>query len=194
MTFQTLRLIGAITIFAFSGLADDGHRRNDNNGNNGNNSTFEASVIGSNPGLGVGGINSGGAPWVVREGHASISPDGRIQVEVQGLLLASSGTTGPVTMVGATLVCGGTGGTPVAVANNAVTPSPLSSSGGAQIEQTVTLPAACFGPVVLIRAFNASAPLGSQLGVFIAMTGLAPGQGQNQNQNGDDRGRDGHGE
>ena len=119
MTFQTLRLIGAITIFAFSGLADDGHR---------NNSTFEASVIGSNPGLGVGGINSGGAPWVVREGHASISPDGRIQVEVQGLLLASSGTTGPVTMVGATLVCGGTGGTPAAVANTAITPSPSASS------------------------------------------------------------------
>ena len=94
---------------------------------------------------------------------------------------AAAGTTGPVRMVAATLVCGGTGGSPVAVADTAISPSPLSSSGGAQIEQSISLPAACFGPVVLVRVFNASAALGSQLGPFIAATGLTPGQGQNHN-------------
>ena len=172
MTVTTLRFIGAMTVFALGAVAGDGYKRNDNNGNNGNNATFQSSVIGSNPGLTVGGVNSGGAAWAVREGHASITPNGRVHVEVQGLLLGGTGTTGPVTMVGATLVCGGTGGATVAVADTAITPSPLSSSGNAQIDEKVTLPESCFGPVVLVRSFNASAPLGSQLGVFIAATGL----------------------
>lgn len=170
MTPKTLRLIGAITLLSFNALAEG--------------STFQSSVIGSNPGLAIGGVNSGGAPWVVKEGHASISPGGRIHVEVQGLLLAAgaaAGTTGPVRMVAATLVCGGSGGSPVAVADTAISPSPLSSSGGAQIEQSISLPSACFGPVVLVRVFNASAALGSQLGPFIAVAGLTPGQGRNQN-------------
>jgi hypothetical protein len=50
------------------------------------------------------------------------------------------------------------------------TPSPLSSSGNAQIDQVVTFSPGCFGPVVLVRVFNASAALGSQLSVFIAET------------------------
>jgi hypothetical protein len=191
MTRKTLRLIGAITVLSFGALADDGNRRNNNNGNG---STFESSVIGSVPGLGIGGVNSGGAPWVVNEGHASISPNGRIQVEVQGLLIggtgASAGTTGPVQMVAASLVCGGTGGTAVAVADTAISPAPLSSSGRAQIEQTVTLPAACFGPVVLVRIFNASGALGAQLGPFIAVSGVTAGQGQGQN--GEEHGGNGH--
>jgi hypothetical protein len=85
-------------------------------------------------------------------------------------------------MLGASLVCGGTGGAPVTAAT--VTPSPFNSNGSAEIEQVVTMPATCIGPVVLVRAFTASAPLGSQLGAFIAATGLtANAQNQNQNQN-----------
>ena len=187
MRVKTLMMIGAVALFSISALADDGHKNNNgNNGNNGN-SSFDSSVIGSMPALVIGGVNSGGVPWVVGAGEASISPNGRVHVEVHGLLIAApataAGTTGPVTMVGATLVCGGTGGSPVAVADLSVTPSPLSSMGNAQIDQVLTLPPMCFGPVVLVRVFNSSAALGSQLGVFIAATGLTPNAAQNQNQN-----------
>jgi hypothetical protein len=188
MRTKTLYTIFAIAVFSFGAFADDGHNGNSNS----NSSSFEAGVSGSVPGLGIGGILSGGVPWVVKEGEATVSPNGNIRVQVQGLLIGPGGpanlvgTTGPVTMLGATLVCGGTGGTPVPELGP-VSPSPLSASGNAQISQTVMLPPVCFGPVVLVRVFNSSAPLGSQLGAFIAVTGLtANTQNQNHNENDND--------
>ena len=201
MQTKTLHMICAIAVFSFTALADDGHGNNGHNGNNGNignSSSFESSVIGSVSGLAVGGIVSGGAPWVVQTGETSISPSGRIHVEVRGLLIGPGGpptlvgTTGPVTMVGATLICGGTGGTAVPESSALVTPSPLSASGNVEIDQTVNLPSACFGPVVLVRIFTSAAPLGSQLGPFVALSGMTPNTTQNQNQNDDNK--DGHGD
>ncbi|HWC96911.1 MAG TPA: hypothetical protein VG456_09185 [Candidatus Sulfopaludibacter sp.] len=193
MPTKTLAAIGAVTLLCFSGLADDGHNNNNNNNNNNGNSSFQSSLIGSTPGMAVAGIASGGAPWLVNQGQVSIDSNGRIQLQVQGLLLgpgapaAVVGTTGPVTMVAATLVCGGTGGMAVAVPDLSIAAATLSSSGDAQIDQTVTLPASCVGPVVLVRIFSPSAALGSQLGPFIAASGLMAGTQQNQNQN-----QDGH--
>src|SRR5437879_4305119 len=112
-------MICAVAVFSLTALADDGHGNNGNKGNNGNNgngSSFESSVIGTVPGLAVAGVASGGAPWVVQTGEASISPGGQVHVEIRGLLIGTGGptnlvgTAGPVTMVGATLICGGTGG------------------------------------------------------------------------------------
>jgi hypothetical protein len=207
MRTKTFLVISAIAATSFSVFADDGHNGNNNNNNvNNNNSSFESSVIGSTPGMAIGGVNSGGAPWVVA-GEANVSASGNVRVEVQGLLIAPGGpaalvgTTGPVTMVGATLMCGGSGGTAVAD-NGPVTPSPLSAAGNAEIQQAVTLPASCAAPVVLVRIFNSAAPLGSQLGPFIAETGLMAGAQNNQNQNqnnnqnhdaNDDNGGGGHG-
>jgi hypothetical protein len=187
MRVKTLMTIGAMAVFSFSALADDG---NDNN----NNSSLGSSVIGSATGLTIGGITSAGAPWVVSRGQASVSGNGRIRVEVRGLLLGAdpslppgvAGTTGPVTMVGATLVCGGAGGAVVPEAV-AVTPSPLSLAGNARIDQDVTLPAACFGPVVLVRIFNTTS---TALGSFIAATGLTPNAAQTPNQDSSDHGGD----
>jgi hypothetical protein len=200
MRARRLSAVGVV-LLSFCAVADDGHNnhnnnnQNNNNQNNGNGS-FQSSVVGSTPGAAVGGVSSGGAPWVVNQGDASFSTEGRIRVQLQGLLIAPGGppnlvgTTGPVAMVGATLVCGGSGGTPVPVPDISVTPTPLSSSGNAEINQAVTLPGVCFGPVVVVRIFNASAPLGSQLGAFIAVTGMALNQNQNQNQNQNGDGHD----
>jgi len=176
---NTLLTISAIAVFSFTALADDGRDSYNNN----NNGSFQSSVIGSVPGLTIGGVASGGAPWFVRQGEASVSSSGRIHVELQGLLLGNG--TNPVAMVGATLVCGGTGGAPVPETAAGVTPSPLSSLGNAEIDQAVTLPAACFGPVVLVRVFNTTS---TQLGAFIAVTGLTPNAAQNQHQDQDNHG------
>ena len=187
-------------LLSFNVLADDGHGNGNNDNQNNNNSSFQGGVVGSTPGTTIGGVVSGGAPWVVSQGEASVSADGRVRVEVTGLLIGPGGppnlvgTTGPVTMVGASLVCGGSGGAPVPEFNGFVTPSPLSASGRAEINQLVTMPAVCVAPVVLVRFFNSAAPPGSQLGPFIAETGIAAGAAQNQNQNGnqndDDHGGD----
>jgi hypothetical protein len=189
MRIKTLHMLCAIVACSFTALADDGHGNKGNNGNN-DNGSFEASVIGSVVGTSVGGVGSGGAPWVVQSGEASISSSGRLRVEVHGLLIAPGGpanlvgTTGPVTMVGATLICGGSGGTAVPETGGAVSPSPLSAAGNAEIEQAVNVPANCFGPVVLVRIFTSSAPVGSQLGAFLALSGFTPDAPQKQNENG----------
>ena len=182
-----LPVIGTI-VLSFSAVANDGH----NNNNNQNNSSFETGVVGSAPGQTIGGVVSGGAPWVVSRGEASVTSDGRIRVEVTGLLIAAGGpaalvgTTGPVTMVTAALVCGGSGGSAVAIPDAMVTPSALSTAGNAEIKQSITLPASCIAPVVLIRIFNPSAAAGSQIGPFIAATGISAGAMQNQQENQND--------
>jgi hypothetical protein len=199
MKAKLLLMTGAIAVFAFSALADDGHKGNNNNNNN--NSSFESSVIGSSPGQAVGGVISGGAPWVVSQGEASVSSSGKVEVEVKGLLIGPGGpanlvgTTATVGMVAATLVCGGSGGTAVPVPDLSITPAPLSAAGNAEIQQQVTLPASCFAPVVLVRIFNPAAALGSQLGPFIAVTGITPGppNNNNNNNNEDNHGDSGHG-
>src|SRR5947208_17091191 len=130
MQIKTMQMLCAIAVFTVTGFADDRHGNSGNNSNNGNgnNSGFELSVIGSVPALGIGGVTSGGVPWTVRAGEASVSSNGRLHVEVEGLLIAAGapsnlvGTTGPVNMVGATLICGGSGGTAVPDTGGVVTP------------------------------------------------------------------------
>ncbi len=168
------------TLFSVCAMADHG---GDNNG------SFESSLVGSIPNTTVGGIVSGGAPWTVSRGEAVVSGSGEIRVEVRGLLLATGappnlvGTVGPVQMVAASLVCGGSGGT-VAASSDGV---PLSTAGNAKIEAKITVPATCMAPVVLVRIFESSAAPGSQLGPFIALTGFnmrASNAGQNDHEDG----------
>ena len=78
-------------LFSMTAYADHG----DNSGNQNNNSSTDnggvlsVSIIGSQPSTPVAGVASGGAPWVVREGKASLSSSGKLHVEVQGLLIGA---------------------------------------------------------------------------------------------------------
>jgi hypothetical protein len=154
-------------LFAFVAAADEGS------------GGFASTIVGSTPNTMVGGVASGAAPWTVQQGRAIVTSNGDLIVEVHGLLIAAGtgvpanlvGTTGPVNMVAASLVCGGSGGA-VAASTGGV---PLSARGDAEIEAKVTLPAQCTAPVVLVRFFDPAAAPGSQLGVFIALTGFNAG-------------------
>jgi hypothetical protein len=156
---------------------------------------FRSGVIGSTPGLTIGGIMSGGAPWVVREAKASLTPSGELELEVKGLLIGpgvtGAGTTGPVTQIAASLVCGGSGGTVVAT-SPAVN---LSPEGDAEIEAKLTLPTTpCFGTVILVRVAGLNGtPIAMPLPTtapFIAVTGFIPHSGGGDDQGGDDQGGD----
>lgn len=100
----------------------------------------------------IAGIAPGGLPWVLENGQVSLSEDGVLRASVDGLLLGKGapanlvGTTGPIKMVSASLVC----------ANGPVmttAPVALSKKGDAHLQRRITLPAHCVGPMVLIRAF-----------------------------------------
>ncbi len=135
---------------------------------------LNAHVVGSTPNITIRGVLSGGAPWVVQEGKASVDSNGNVKIRVKGLLIGSGvldngapvpqavvGTVGPVTTVFASLTCGGAGGAPFMVFN---TPAvPLSTKGSFKINAQITLPTTCDRPIILIRAGTPAAP-----GPFIA--------------------------
>jgi hypothetical protein len=160
------------TMFAVSTLADE--------------FVFFSPVAGANPGSTIAGVNSGGAPWVVRHGTAILNDGGHLRVDVRGLILPSSGNTGPVTQVAASVVCSNA----VAATTPAVN---LASNGDAEIRATVVLPSPCLGAAVLIRVAGANnAPLPAP-GAFIAATGLVKDtqdkDADDDNQNNNGRGR-----
>jgi hypothetical protein len=150
---------------ATSALADD----KDNHGGGGK-AQFESGLVGSSPSQPIAGIPSGGAPWKVAKSEVKLAESGDLKVEFEGLLLsagASVDTVGPVTMVKASLVCGG-----VAVATTA--PVGLSPAGDAKIEEAIVLPASCVAPAVLVRiAATAAGP--NATGPWIAATGFMTG-------------------
>jgi hypothetical protein len=146
---------------------------------------FLAPVVGSNPGATIAGVASGGAPWVVRHGLAVLTDDGRLRVDVRGLVLPSANNTaGPITGVAASVVCANAVVATTNVAN-------LTTAGDAEIHAKLTVPLPCVGAVVLVRAAAVNgAPLPAP-GAFIAATGVATGQNDDRDHDqNDDHGND----
>jgi hypothetical protein len=170
-------VVTCVAALACSALAEDGGKgkNGNNNGiinaNNGDNN-FQGRLVGSTPGEHVAGVASAGAPWVVAESEFNVSGNGRVEVQIRGLLLTSNGTVGPVTMVDASVACGDV----VAGTTGAVM---LTTTGNASIDDHVVLPSPCIAPALLIRvAATTTGPVVN--GPFIAINGIAAG---NNNQN-----------
>ena len=91
-------------------------------------------------------------PWVVAEGEVEIGEDGKLELEVKGLLLPD-GTVGPIVTVFASLVCQKTvlTGAPTNEVVTSTADVPLSAAGDAEIEEIIVLPAVCVAPIVLVR-------------------------------------------
>ena len=91
-------------------------------------------------GLALHEIAGGGVPWVIDEGRAKLFADGRLQVEVRGLVLATNGTN-PVPTGRAIVTCSS-----VAIASTDAVP--FSSTGDAVVDTTIDLPDTCLAPAV----------------------------------------------
>ena len=101
------------------------------------------------------GVNPGGAPWVIDEGHARLSDSGALRVEVEGLVIPGRGN--PLPQLSASVACGG-----AVVATTP--PVPFDAMGNARIRAMVMLPDRCLAPVVMLNP-NTNA------GTYIAVTG-----------------------
>src|SRR5581483_5158435 len=111
-------IVFAMSLGFFAGVA----AADDNRG-------FHGQLAGSAVGEHVAGVPSGGAPWIVANSEFNVAANGRIQVEIRGLVISSGtliNTVGPVTMVDASLACND-----VVVATTAAVA--LSSAGDASI-------------------------------------------------------------
>jgi hypothetical protein len=117
---------------------------------------FDATMAGlTTPGQVVDGVTAAGAPWSIDEGHAQLFANGRLHVEVHGLIVTALDRN-PAPTGEAIVSCNG-----VIAATTATVP--FSPSGDAEVDAAVSLPSPCFGPSV----FFASAA-----GTWFAVTGF----------------------
>ena len=167
-----LATVAAAALVAAVASADDGGRRGD--GDQGKNrhgddaaKIFSAALVGSQPAdPPIHGVIRGGAPWVIDRGRVQLAADGRIKIQLRGLVIPiahgtfPANTARPVTTVSASLFCAPDSTGPAAT----TAAVPISADGDAQIKDTLTLPATCLAPTVLIH------PNGG-LGAYIALPG-----------------------
>jgi hypothetical protein len=113
------------------------------------------------------GVNPGGVPWVLKRGDVRLKRDGTFRLRLQGLVIPIppfNNTAGPVTTVSASLYCAPDSDTTAAATTDTV---PISQSGDARINTTVSVPSTCLAPVVLVHPNGA-------LAMYIALTGFRP--------------------
>ena len=114
-------------------------------------------------------LSGGGLPWEIDQGKGTLRRDGRLKVEVQGLVLARRAPvpanlqgTNPIASFKAIVSClTVTGGStvPTTVETDL---APATTTGDAEIEATVDLPSPCFAPIVFVT---------SPTGQWFAVTG-----------------------
>jgi hypothetical protein len=110
------------------------------------------------------GIAAAGAPWVLSDSSVRLKASGELDIRIDGLILPSLATAGPVTTVSASLLCGAD----AQAGPTATTGSfPLSREGDARIEATLSLPTTCLAPIFVIH------PNGGT-GRYIAVSGWKP--------------------
>ena len=97
------------------------------------------------------GVNGGGVPWDIAEGKAELTADGHLEVKVEGLVLATTGTN-PVTTFRGLVSCETIVDGAAAVVNVSTDAFPATTTGDSKIEATVTLPSPCFAPIVFVTS------------------------------------------
>lgn len=130
------------------------------------------------------GVPGGGLPWVIGAGKAELTDDGRLEVDVDGLVFdpndaaviargfaGLNNVAGFKAIVSCETVVQGANGPEAAVVNvqTAVFPATqgLASAGGgdAHIEQTISLPRPCIAPIVFVTS-----PTGNWFAASAAVT------------------------
>ena len=103
------------------------------------------------------GVPGGGLPWELDQAKGELRADGRLEVEVEGLVLARRAPvpealrgTNPIASFKAIVSCLTADGGSAATVNVSTGLAPASSSGDAKIEDTVVLPSPCFAPMVFV--------------------------------------------
>jgi hypothetical protein len=105
------------------------------------------------------GVPGGGLPWEIGDATADLRADGRLHVDVEGLVLARRSPvpsnlqgTNPIPQFKAIVSCLTTTSGAAATVNVATTPVAASPAGDAEIDATVALPTPCFAPIVFVTS------------------------------------------
>ena len=123
-------------------------------------SVVRAPLVGSNPAPAspaIAGVNPGGASWVNGPSEVRVREDGRITVEISGLIIPARGLN-PIASVVATLVCDD-------MVKDSTEQFALSTAGDGSTSDVISVPRDCDDPTVLIQpAANRSVYIASAFG------------------------------
>lgn len=96
------------------------------------------------------GIAGGGIPWRLDEARGELRRDGRLEIKVRGLVLATTGVNPSPAFRGVVScqIIDGTGAP--AILNLATDNFPATPTGDSDIEAMLELPANCFAPIIFV--------------------------------------------
>ncbi|MFD2081280.1 hypothetical protein SAMN05421678_10434 [Actinopolymorpha cephalotaxi] len=104
-------------------------------------------------------VPGGGLPWEIESAHGELRSDGRVQVTVEGLVLARrapvpSGRQGtnPVPAFKAVVSCMSTSQGAATTVNVATATAPATPDGDAVIKDRIDLPSPCLAPIVFVTS------------------------------------------
>jgi hypothetical protein len=100
------------------------------------------------------GINGGGVPWAIADASGELRVNGHLEITVQGLVVASSGSN-PSTTFRGLVSCVKSDGTFENILTDPfpATTGPASAGGGnAKIEADITLPQPCIAPIIFVTS------------------------------------------
>ena len=116
----------------------------------GHNKVLDADMVGlAVPRTVIAGVTGAGHAWAIEEGNAKLFSDGRVLVNVEGLVLTPEGTN-PVGSGKGVVSCNG-GATPADIVSSAVVPLSV-PDGDAHVNQWLTLPSPCLNPVIFFTS------------------------------------------
>jgi hypothetical protein len=95
------------------------------------------------------GINGAGAPWRIDGVNGELKSDGRLEIEVEGLVLVSTGLNPSAFFRGA-VSCLTNDATTVSTVNLVTEQFPATTAGDSKIEANVGLPSPCVAPIVFV--------------------------------------------
>lgn len=102
-------------------------------------------------------VSGGGLPWEIGDASADLRADGRLHVDVEGLVLARRAPvpanlqgTNPIPQFKAIVSCLTTTNGSATTANVSTPLVGASQSGDAEIDASVDLPSPCFAPIVFV--------------------------------------------
>jgi hypothetical protein len=112
------------------------------------------------------GIRGGGVPWQIASANGELSTRGKLEIEVEGLVIVATGAN-PVSAFRGVVNCLTTDA-PVNGVNVVTDPVPATSTGNASIEAQLDLPRPCIAPIVFVTNGTGDPP-----GAWFAVTGTA---------------------
>ena len=110
------------------------------------------------------GIGGGGVPWAITSAEGQLRANGKLEIEVQGLIIPARGDN-PLPAFRGVVNCLTTDSPDTGV-NLVTDPFPATPAGDATIEATLTLPTPCIAPIIFVTNGTGSPP-----GAWFATTG-----------------------